>query len=418
MTCAWMETSSADTGSSATMNRGSTASARAMPIRCRCPPENSCGKRRACSGARPTSDSSSAIRSRARGARVQAVRGQRLVQRIADAPARVQARVRILKDDLQAAAVGTHARARTAARDPTPSNRTSPAVGSISFSTQRPIVLLPEPDSPTRPSTSPCRDLEADVVDGAHRAVAVAEVLLEAAHREHRRGIGQGIAPMRCSSEQRERWPAGNFRQRRHRGRAFAACASAQRGANAQPGSGSSGLATWPGIAFRRRRSRIAASSSSARRGRHASKPARIRMARPLEQRVHVALLDDAPAVHDDDAVGDLGDDAQVVRDEQHPHADLAPQLVEQREDLRLDRDVERGRRLVGDQQRRIARERQRDHHPLPHAARQLMRILVEPLFRRRDLHELEHFQRALHRRGAIHAEVQRGGFGDLVADA
>src|SRR5229473_3055765 len=36
-----------------------------------------------------------------------------------------------------------------------PSNHTSPAVGSISFSTERPIVLLPDPDSPTRPSTSP-----------------------------------------------------------------------------------------------------------------------------------------------------------------------------------------------------------------------------------------------------------------------
>ena len=36
-----------------------------------------------------------------------------------------------------------------------PPNHTSPAVGSISFSTERPIVLLPEPDSPTRPSTSP-----------------------------------------------------------------------------------------------------------------------------------------------------------------------------------------------------------------------------------------------------------------------
>src|SRR4030081_1131930 len=37
-----------------------------------------------------------------------------------------------------------------------PSNHTSPAVGSISFNTERPMVLLPEPDSPTRPSTSPC----------------------------------------------------------------------------------------------------------------------------------------------------------------------------------------------------------------------------------------------------------------------
>ena len=42
-TCAWIETSSAETGSSQTMSRGSTASARAMPMRCRWPPENSCG---------------------------------------------------------------------------------------------------------------------------------------------------------------------------------------------------------------------------------------------------------------------------------------------------------------------------------------------------------------------------------------
>ncbi|CAM5694161.1 hypothetical protein SGLAM104S_05163 [Streptomyces glaucescens] len=44
-TCAWMETSSAETGSSATISFGSRASARATPMRCRCPPENSCGKR-------------------------------------------------------------------------------------------------------------------------------------------------------------------------------------------------------------------------------------------------------------------------------------------------------------------------------------------------------------------------------------
>ena len=43
ITCAWIETSSADTGSSQTISRGSTASARAMPMRWRCPPENSCG---------------------------------------------------------------------------------------------------------------------------------------------------------------------------------------------------------------------------------------------------------------------------------------------------------------------------------------------------------------------------------------
>ena len=43
MTCAWIETSSAETGSSQTISFGSTASARAMPMRWRWPPENSCG---------------------------------------------------------------------------------------------------------------------------------------------------------------------------------------------------------------------------------------------------------------------------------------------------------------------------------------------------------------------------------------
>src|SRR6476661_5523 len=39
----WIDTSSAETGSSHTTNSGLSASARAMPMRCRWPPENSCG---------------------------------------------------------------------------------------------------------------------------------------------------------------------------------------------------------------------------------------------------------------------------------------------------------------------------------------------------------------------------------------
>ena len=36
-----------------------------------------------------------------------------------------------------------------------PSNLTSPAVGSMSRRIVRPVVVLPQPDSPTRPSVSP-----------------------------------------------------------------------------------------------------------------------------------------------------------------------------------------------------------------------------------------------------------------------
>ncbi len=43
MICAWIETSRALIGSSATIRSGFTASARATPIRWRWPPENSCG---------------------------------------------------------------------------------------------------------------------------------------------------------------------------------------------------------------------------------------------------------------------------------------------------------------------------------------------------------------------------------------
>ena len=54
------------------------------------------------------------------------------------------------------------------------------------------------------------------------------------------------------------------------------------------------------------------------------------------------------PAVHDGDAVRHLGDDAEVVRDEQQRQVELAPQVAKQIENLRLHRDVERRGRLVG----------------------------------------------------------------------
>ena len=49
-----------------------------------------------------------------------------------------------------------------------------------------------------------------------------------------------------------------------------------------------------------------------------------------------------------------------------------------------LDGDVERGRRLVGDQDVGLVGERHRDHHPLALAARELVRIGGEPRSRAR----------------------------------
>ena len=66
-------------------------------------------------------------------------------------------------------------------------------------------------------------------------------------------------------------------------------------------------------------------------------------------------LLDDPAGVHHHHPVGGLGDHAEVVRDQDHRHCGLVLQVAQQVEDLRLDGDVERGGRLVGDQQLRLA---------------------------------------------------------------
>ena len=65
------------------------------------------------------------------------------------------------------------------------------------------------------------------------------------------------------------------------------------------------------------------------------------------------ACLDDLAGIHHGDPVRDARDDAEVVRDQDQRHAELALQLRQQVQDLRLDRDVERGGRLVGDDQLR-----------------------------------------------------------------
>ena len=72
-----------------------------------------------------------------------------------------------------------------------------------------------------------------------------------------------------------------------------------------------------------------------------------------------------------------------VIRITDESKSALEP--VEQLEDLRLDGHVERRRRLVGDQDVRIAGERHRDHRALAHAARELVRVVVDALLGVRD---------------------------------
>ncbi|MEZ5865038.1 MAG: hypothetical protein R3D25_13590 [Geminicoccaceae bacterium] len=105
--------------------------------------------------------------------------------------------------------------------------------------------------------------------------------------------------------------------------------------------------------------------------------------------------------------------------DEDHRHLLFGLQPDEELEDLRLDGHVEGGGRLVGDEQlHRTADERHGDHHPLPDAARELVRVLGEALPGELDadlLHDLEGAGTALAARhfGPVRAQH----LGELVAD-
>ena len=140
-------------------------------------------------------------------------------------------------------------------------------------------------------------------------------------------------------------------------------------------------------------------------------------MPRAVEHRVGRALLGDARGIHDDDAVGIAGNHAEIVGNDDERDVELARQILHQLENLRLDGDVERGGGLVGDDQLGIAGKPDRDHHTLPHAARELMRVLIEPPLRIGDADQLQEFDCARLRFRVGHAEMDLQRLFYLKAD-
>ena len=128
--------------------------------------------------------------------------------------------------------------------------------------------------------------------------------------------------------------------------------------------------------------------------------------------------LDDASGVHREHAVGDLGDHAEVVGDEHDGGPVVVLQPCEQVEQLGLHRHVEGGGRFVGDQQLRPQGQRHRQHHPLAHAARELVRIVVDPAGGVDEPDLLEQRDRSLLGLGAADPLVGADRLDDLAPDA
>ena len=189
--------------------------------------------------------------------------------------------------------------------------------------------------------------------------------------------------------------------------------ANLQRAAKRQPGGGFNRLGTTPGNGFEARLARCRRVDARDR----ADQALRVGVLRIGEQRLDRRFLDHLAGIHHDDALRRLGDHAHRMGDQHDRHAEARFHVLQQFEDLRLDRHVERGGRLVGDQQLRAARERHRDHDALAHAAGELMRIVVHALVRIGDLHQAQHLDGLVERRALRKPLVPAQHLGDLLAD-
>ena len=130
------------------------------------------------------------------------------------------------------------------------------------------------------------------------------------------------------------------------------------------------------------------------------------------------AELDQVAGVHDGDAIGDVRDDGEIVRDEEHRQSEFVAEIVEQIEDLLLDRDVERGSGLVRDEQLRAVDDGHGNHDALAHASRELVRIAAGALLGVGNGDVAHAFDRSSPCFRFGNAVVSEDGFRDLFADA
>ena len=218
--------------------------------------------------------------------------------------------------------------------------------------------------------------LEAYAIDRLERHKAPPQQAADRDREMHREVLD---AEQRRAHASRSRWQAlargaSNSSSRGHS--AQRSNAKAQRLRNAQPSGNAWRFGGCPGIVLR------SAAVGSSSRGIELSRP-RVRMLRVVEDRLHRPYLDDPAGVHHHHPIAQPGDHAEIVSDQHDRHAGFAAQPLQQLQDLRLHGGVERRGRLVGDQQVGLAQQRDRDHHALAHAARELVRVALEAAARR-----------------------------------
>ena len=121
-----------------------------------------------------------------------------------------------------------------------------------------------------------------------------------------------------------------------------------------------------------------------------------------------------AAGVHHQHPVAEVANQVQVVTDEQQRQALLGHQLVQQCQHFLAHRDIQRRSGFVGNQQLRPLRQHHRDHHPLTHAAGQLVRKLSGHPLRLANAHTLQQGLDRASTFAASHALDSLHGLADL----
>ena len=138
-------------------------------------------------------------------------------------------------------------------------------------------------------------------------------------------------------------------------------------------------------------------------------------MRRLIENIARFAIFHCTASVHHQHLIADPGDDAEIVGDHDNRGVKLTLQFVQQRHDLRLNGHVQRGGRLIGNQQFWPTQQSHRDHHALTHTAGKLVRIHSHTLTRFRHFDRIQHFDRLFKRFGLAHAFMQHQHFHQLL---
>lgn len=171
---------------------------------------------------------------------------------------------------------------------------------------------------------------------------------------------------------------------------------------------GGSGIGNLPAFGSSRLRS-----GSWHRRG--SQQQPGIRVNRVPEQLFRRRDFDDPPCIHHGDPVADVPNHPEIVRDENVRQPHVAFQVVEQVDDLRLHRNIERRNRLVRHHETRIHHQRAGDADPLPLTAGKRMRITGLVFGFEPDLQQ--HFIDAALKLRPLRHPVNHQRFGDDSAD-